>query len=112
MPIRAISHFTWPLLRTVNRSKKPLTGRGLRLVPDRRTKDGSFLTELVEAGLLTYATGTAEAPFEATYALTEKGQHAAEYGEYEYEFQRPSVESPAAAKAPKAPKVARGSKKK
>ena len=56
----------------------------MRLVPNRKTKDGSFLTALVEEGLLSHATGSGEKPFEATYALTEKGQFAAEYGEYEY----------------------------
>lgn len=99
MPVRPTSHFTWQVLRTVKRSKKAPTGRALRLVPSRKTKDGSFLTVMVEEGLLTRLTGTAEAPFEATYALTEKGQHAAEYGEYEYELKlvepRPSPARPA-----------------
>ncbi|MBY0460298.1 MAG: hypothetical protein K2V38_23525, partial [Gemmataceae bacterium] len=71
-------------------SKKAPTGRTLRLVPSRKTKDGSFLTEMVEEGLLEYASGSGEAPFEATYALTERGKHAAEYGEYEYEFVPPA----------------------
>lgn len=86
MPVRPTSHFTWQVLRTVKRSKKAPTGRALRLVPSRKTKDGSFLTTLVEEGLLERITGGADAPFEATYALTDKGQHAAEYGEYEYEL--------------------------
>jgi hypothetical protein len=72
------------VLRTVKRSKKPPTGRSLRLVPNRKTKDGTFLTALVEEGLLNRTSGTEDSPFDATYALTEKGQHAAEYGEYEY----------------------------
>ena len=88
MPVRPTSHFTWQVLRTSKRSKKPLTGRQLRLNRSRNTKDGSFLTALVDAGLLAHVTGTADAPFEATYSLTEKGQHAAEYGEYEYELDR------------------------
>ena len=83
MPVFPVSHFTWQVLRTVKRSKKPPTGRALRLVPNRRTKDGTFLTELVEEGLLARATGAADAPFEATYALTERGGHAAEFGECE-----------------------------
>lgn len=86
MPVRPTSHFTWQVLRTVRRSKKAPTGRALRLVPSRKTKDGSFLTTLVEEGLLTRVTGTPDAPFDATYALTEKGQYAAEYGEYEYQL--------------------------
>lgn len=93
-----MSHFNWQVLRAAKRSKKPLTGRALRLMPTRNTKDGSFLTALVDEGLLTYVTGDTSAPFDATYALTEKGQHAAEYGEYEYELKpRPA---PAASAAP------------
>lgn len=95
MPVRPTSHFTWRLLRTAKRSKKPLTGRQLRLTRDRKTKDGSFLTALVDEGLLARVTGSAATPFEATYALTEKGQHAAEYGEYEYELKpRPPAPAP------------------
>jgi hypothetical protein len=101
VPVRPTSHFTWQVLRSVKRSKKAPTGRALRLVPSRKTKDGSFLTALVEEGLLTRLTGTAEAPFEATYALTEKGQHAAEYGEYEYELKAVEQSRPAPARTPK-----------
>ena len=90
MPIRATSHFTWQVLRAAKRSKKPLTGKELRVSPTRHTKDGSFLTELVEEGLLSRVSGSGDKPFEATYALTEKGQHAAEYGEYQYEFNAPA----------------------
>ena len=88
VPVRPTSHFTWQVLRTAKRSKKPLTGRSLRLAPTRNTKDGSFLTVLVTEGLLDRVTGSEAAPFEATYTLTEKGKHAAEYGEYEYEMKR------------------------
>lgn len=68
MPVFPVRHFEWQVLRTVKRGKSPPTGRALRLVPSRRTKDGSFLSALVEQGLLTRVTGTAAAPFEATYA--------------------------------------------
>ncbi|MBP3961065.1 hypothetical protein J8F10_38075 [Gemmata sp. G18] len=95
MPVRPTSHFDWQVLRTVKRSKKPPVGRTLRLVPNRKTKDGSFLTELVEDGLLERLTGDATAPFDATYALTEKGKFAAEYGEYEYQM-RPKAPVPTA----------------
>ncbi|WP_232069822.1 hypothetical protein [Gemmata massiliana] len=61
------------------------------------TKDGTFLTTLVDEGLLTRATGTADAPFDATYSLTEKGEHAAEYGEYEFQI-KPRVVEPVAKK--------------
>lgn len=98
MPVRPTSHFTWQVLRTVKRSKKPIDGRALRLVPSRKTKDGSFLTALIDEGLLEFVTGSASDPFTATYALTEKGKHAAEYGEYEYEMKltaaRPAEKSP------------------
>lgn len=91
MPVRPTSHFTWQVLRFVRRSKKPPTGRELRLVPNRLTKDGAFLTELVDEGLLTRTAGSPEAPFDATYTLTEKGKHAAEYGEYEYDLKQPQA---------------------
>jgi hypothetical protein len=105
MAVLPVTHFTWQVLRTVKRSKTP-TGRALRLVPNRRTKDGSFLNELVDQGLLRRATGTATAPFDATYALTERGEHAAEFGE---------CDMPVRARAPEPPvkkgkSAARGSK--
>ena len=81
MPVLPVAHFTWQVLRTLKRSKKPSVGRSLRIVPSRRTKDGSFLTELVDQGLLTRMSGTAAEPFDATYTLTERGEYAAEYGE-------------------------------
>jgi hypothetical protein len=86
VPVRPTSHYTWQVLRTIKRSRKAPTGRALRLIPNRKTKDGSFLTELVTEGLLTRVTGSADKPFDATYALTTKGEHAAEYGEYDYEL--------------------------
>lgn len=81
MPVLPIPHFEWQVLRTVKRSKLPPTGRDLRLIPTRRTRDGMFLIALVQRGLLAYATGSAAKPFDATYALTPLGEHAAEYGE-------------------------------
>lgn len=96
MPVRPTSHFTWQVLRTVKRVKKPPTGRALRLIPSRKTKDGTFLNALVDEGLLARVTGSADAPFEATYALTEKGQLAAEFGEYEYEMKPRAPEAPPA----------------
>jgi len=91
-----ISHFTWQVLRAAKRSKKPSTGKELRLVPNRRTKDGTFLDALVEDGLL-QVTGMDEATtetrrlpvqFRTRYKLTASGEHAAEYGEYEREVRR------------------------
>ena len=81
MALLPVAHFEWQVLRAVRRSRKPPAGRTLRLAPTRRTRDGAFLTNLVELGLLKRVTGTPDAPFDATYALTELGEHAAEYGE-------------------------------
>lgn len=91
MIVLPVSHFTWQVLRAAKRSRTPPTGRSLRLAPTRRTKDGTFLTELVGLGVLARVTGAAVAPFEATYSLTERGEHAAEYGECE----KPVQSSPA-----------------
>lgn len=109
MPVFPVRHFEWQVLRTVKRGKSPPTGRALRLVPSRRTKDGSFLSALVEQGLLTRVTGTAAAPFEATYALTERGEHAAEYGECEMPLRAQAVAPEKVVEPPKAerPKPAR-----
>src|SRR5687768_57765 len=111
MPVYPVRHFEWQVLRTVKRAKSPPTGRALRLVPSRRTKDGSFLTDLVEQGLLTRVTGTAAAPFDATYALTERGEHAAEYGECNFPPKAKAVEPATAAPVPvEQPKPARKGK--
>jgi hypothetical protein len=84
MPVFPVSHFTWQCLRVAKRCKAPPTGRLLRFAPSRKTKDGTFLNNLVDQGLLRRITGTADQPFEATYALTERGEYAAEYGECEF----------------------------
>jgi hypothetical protein len=88
-----VSHFTWQVLRAVKRSKKPPTGKQLRLAPTRRTKDGTFLDELVRDGLLvvvsvdepTEETHRWPTQFRTRYRLTATGEHAAEYGEFERE---------------------------
>lgn len=113
MPLLPVTHFTWQVLRVVKRSKKPPLGRTLRLAPTRSTKDGNFLTDLVEQGLLARATGTVDKPFDATYTLTERGEHAAEYGECEIPIKAKVIE-PAASKkqlpVKKGKGVARGSR--
>ncbi len=101
MPVLPVAHFTWQVLRTVKRSKTPPTGRTLRLVPNRRTKDGTFLTDLVESGLLTRVTGTAAGPFDATYTLTERGEYAAEHGECEMPTRSKPAEPPKVVKKTK-----------
>ena len=65
-------------------------GRELRPSPTRATKDGTFLDEMVKAGLLAAigksepVDGTGEPePFRTRYTLTALGRHAAEYGEYD-----------------------------
>lgn len=83
MPVFPVTHFQWQVLRAVKRSRKAPTGRELRLSPTRGTKDGMFLGTLVDLGLLVRVHGGPQHPFEAIYALSELGQHAAEYGECE-----------------------------
>lgn len=60
-------------------------------MPTRRTKDGTFLDVLVAEGLLEVVVVEPlgeknkrwPASFRARYKLTEKGEYAAEHGEYE-----------------------------
>src|SRR5690348_15364341 len=95
-----ISHCVWQILRTVVRAESAggllPTGKDLRVTPSRKTKDGTFLDELVECGLLAVAEKPGRVPataslaekaepeqFRARYRLTEKGRYAAEYGEYD-----------------------------
>src|SRR5262249_31922787 len=83
------------LVRAEATRKQPF-GRELRIYPTRLTRDGSFLDDLVELGLIAVAAKPTPLPASATleeknepvqfrtrYVLTEKGRHAAEYGEYE-----------------------------
>ena len=96
MPTMPISHFTWQVLRAVKRSKKPPTGKQLRLVPSRRTKDGTFLDDLVGEGLLDVVgvdvpdgdDGRLPVQFRTRYKLTAKGEYAAEHGEFDREVKR------------------------
>jgi hypothetical protein len=100
--IVALKHSDWQLLRYVLRAEevgqKPL-GRELRLTPSRFTKDGTFLDELVEKGLIAVAAKPSALPagatraeknepaqFRARYQLTERGRYAAEYGEYDLPY--------------------------
>jgi len=84
VPVFPVTHFQWQVLRAVKRNRKPPTGKELRLSPTRGTKDGTFLTVLVQLGLLERLTGTEKDPFTATYTITERGKHAAEYGECDF----------------------------
>lgn len=81
-----VSHADWQVLRTVLRSKKPSPGSSLRLAMTRRTRDGSFLADLVRMGMLKVESKNKD-PFEATYSLTERGKHAAEYGVFEIDWE-------------------------
>ncbi len=84
VPVR---HTDWQILRAVARGKsKPVVGTKLRVVQSRETKDGSFLTKLVDMGLLEVVQAKAD-PFEATYRLTAVGAEAAEYGLCEVDFE-------------------------
>jgi len=78
----------------MKRKRKPVPGRELRIAPTRATKDGTFLDELVERGLIEVAAGKVPAAEESSrvppqflrlYRLTKLGEHAAEYGECEVE---------------------------
>lgn len=80
-----VSHGDWQVLRQVLRSKKPV-GSSLRLTLNRRTRDGAFLTDLVRMGVLKVES-KAKDPLEATYSLTERGKHAAEYGVFEIKWE-------------------------
>lgn len=78
--------FEWQVLRAILRASPNYpTGRQLRLVPSRRTKDGTFLNDIVLRGLIKVVSKNKD-PFEATYALTALGEYAAEHGEYEAEL--------------------------
>ena len=91
--------FEWQVLRAILRATpNHPTGRQLRLVPSRRTKDGTFLNDIVTRGLIKVVSKSKD-PFEATYGLTPLGEHAAEHGEYEAELPTLRKVAEAAAKA-------------
>ncbi len=73
MPMNA---FEWQVLRKVLRDDDGggTLGRELRLIPSRRTKDGSFLMWFVAAGLLRVYAGRMSDPFDARFKLTEVGK--------------------------------------
>ncbi len=82
-----VSHADWQVLRAIARGKgKPVVGTKLRVVPSHATKDGSFLTKLVDTGLLEVLKADTD-PFEATYRLTAMGVEGAEYGLCEMDFE-------------------------
>lgn len=94
--IRPIIVADWQVLRTLLRAGEPLPGYQLRLDMSRRTRDGSFLTDLAAMGLVAAVTTTAlpaprpewmpstpPAPFLTLYTLTPLGEYAAEHGEFE-----------------------------
>lgn len=88
----------WQVLRILARAAPgSVVGRELRLDMSRRTKDGTFLDEMVRVGLIEVAEAPAPQPvsltrriyskpepkqFRVLYRLTAMGRHAAEYGEY------------------------------
>lgn len=80
----------WRVLRLAMRvnddnGRQGCDGRSLRIDMSRKTKDGSFLTRLVDRGLLQIVKKAPDdgTPFDATYAVTPGGEKAAEYGWYE-----------------------------
>jgi hypothetical protein len=83
-------------LRAELAGQPPLLGRELRVYPSNHSRNGTFLDELVTDGLLAVAVkatpatiragdGSRPEPeqFRTRYKLTDKGRHAAEYGEYD-----------------------------
>jgi hypothetical protein len=97
--ILPITHSVWQTLRYLVRAQAagqdPL-GRELRVTPSRNTKDGTFLDDLVEEGLIEVTADPTPFPFQqgageraeppqfrTRYRLTALGRHAAEYGEYD-----------------------------
>lgn len=84
---------SWKVLRHVAREGR-VAGRDLRILPTRKTKDGTFLDDLIAKGLLALdgnAPKDSQNPdepiqFTKMYVLTEMGEYAAEYGEYEYSY--------------------------
>lgn len=90
-----LSHATWQTLRAVLRAESVgelAFGRELRINPTRRNRDGTFLDELIEMGLLTAVgkpptdEGREPIQFRTRYKLTKLGKHAAEYGEFEQSY--------------------------
>ena len=101
--LRQIECATWKVLRAAKRAQPGAAiGRDLRVVPTRQTKDGTFLDRLVEIGLLEVRSGSPVAAisddeplqFRQKYALTEMGERAAEFGEYEMEIQGATEDTP------------------
>lgn len=87
---------TWQTLRVLARNgNAPVPGKLLRVDRSRRSKDGTFLDELVTMGLLEVVTpaeplkptfrGSAVEPvqFRTTYRLTPAGLETADTGEFE-----------------------------
>ena len=109
MSMLPISLFTWQVLRAAKRSPTPATGKQLRITPSRKSKDGTFLDALVTVGLLAVVgveqpdekTKNRPVQFRTRYALTEKGEYAAEYGQYERQPVRPPATNPTPQPQPK-----------
>lgn len=104
-----ISHAEWQILRACLRGKN-VKGRALRVNMSRRTKDGTFLTEMVRNGLLEVVRAEPPDPkpkypedeakrvaFASTYRLAPAGKYAAEYGEANYDMKTKTYSVPAAA---------------
>lgn len=82
--VTPISHAMWQALRVVKRSTSgEVYGFHMRWDLSRRTRDGSFLINLVNVGLLKVTKSHPDNPFMAKYRLTELGKVAAEYGQAE-----------------------------
>lgn len=102
----SLSHYDWRVIRQVLRTRKPSTGHSLRLDMSRRTKDGTFLDGLVHWDLLQLVSA-GDTPLDSTYALTERGKYAAEYGVYQIDWEE--YKALAGKAKPEAEKRGRGS---
>ena len=98
---RYLNPGTWKILRALVRETR-LTGRALRQFDyGRRSKDGTFLDQLIASGLLRDVetlpddTPTGHKPrpvqFRTVYELTELGKTAAEFGEFQVPDRKPET---------------------
>lgn len=76
-----LAHENWQRLRFLVRTGER-TGRDIRMTMSRKSRDGSYLTQLLNDGLIKVVV-PAKDRLDATYALTDLGRLAAEHGEYD-----------------------------
>lgn len=73
----------WTILRILARNRESgVVGRVLRCRPTRKNKDGDFLSDLVNRGLISLVAGIPGEWRTSVYKPTPVGLYAAEYGSY------------------------------